>query len=84
MNSARLTDGTLMNRRSYPYKLTSADYLVIRKWKWRLTIVYGSAILLALVAIALMSPGQNRTEEAGNHSARGLSSALVTTDRPAH
>ena len=71
-----------MNRRSYPYKPTPADCLVIRKWKWRLALVYG-AILLGLVVVALVSPGQNRTDEAGNRAGRGFSSALATTDRPA-
>ncbi len=52
-----------MNRRSYPYKPTAADQLVIRKWKLRLTIVYG-VILLALVGVTLVNPGGQRTEQA--------------------
>jgi hypothetical protein len=45
----------LMNRGSYPYKLTAEDHLVIKKWKWRAGAAYG-AVLLVLVLIVAAGP----------------------------
>jgi len=70
-----------MNRRSFPYKPTPADQLVIRKWKWRFAIAY-VAILLGLVVFALVSPGQNRAELAKRAVESGFSSASMTGKHP--
>src|ERR1700687_4358123 len=45
----------LMNRGSYPYKLTAEDHLLIKEWKWGVGAVY-AAVLLVLVLIVAAAP----------------------------
>jgi hypothetical protein len=33
-------------------KLTSEDHLTIRKWKWRVAIVYGAGLLFLVLTVA--------------------------------
>jgi hypothetical protein len=72
---------TLMNRRSYPFKPSPADQLVIRKWKWRLGCVYG-AILLGLVVVAFVNPGRDRAELAKRAPEPSFSSVSMNNNHP--
>ena len=43
----------LMDPRSFPFnKLTPADHLTIRKWKWGVGAVYGAALLVLVLIVA--------------------------------
>jgi hypothetical protein len=71
----------LMDRISYPLKLAPEDDLLIKKWKWRLAVVYG-AILLMLILIVAAAP-YTKTDVA---KAAKLLSPLprFRTDFPSH
>ena len=59
-------------------KLTSEDQLIIRKWKWRLAVVYG-AVLLFLVLIVAAGPF-TKTDTASIE--RGFSAATLAGRAP--
>jgi hypothetical protein len=71
----------LMNRGSYPCKLTADDRLLIKKWKRRVGAVY-AAILLVLVLIVVAAP-RTTTEIAKSGNEPALSSAAIADRRPA-
>jgi hypothetical protein len=71
--------GALMNRGSYPYKLTAEDHLVIKKWKWRAGAVYG-AVLLVVVLIVASGP-YTKTEVAKRGRDLTFSSSAMAYSR---
>ena len=68
-----------MDRRVFA-NLTPEDQLTIRKWKWRVAIVYG-AVLLFLVLIVAAGP-YTKTDTASSRSEHELSAATLAG--PAH
>jgi hypothetical protein len=69
----------LMNRGSYPYRLTVEDHHLIKKWKWRVGAVYG-AVLLVLVMIVAAGP-YTKTEVAKGVGDSVFSSAALEDSR---
>jgi hypothetical protein len=72
----------LMDRRSFPFKLTSEDQLTIQNWKWGLTAVYGT-VLLVLVLMVAAGP-YTKTETANSRIEHGFSATTIAyarTDR---
>lgn len=75
-NSARFQPmEVLMDRISYPLKLAPEDDLLIKKWKWRLAVVYG-AILLMLILIVAAAP-YTKTDVAKSGGEAAFSSASI-------
>jgi hypothetical protein len=68
-----------MDPRSFA-KLTPEDQLTIRKWNWRVAIVYG-AVLLFLVLIVAAGP-YTKTDTASSRSEHDFSAATLVG--PAH
>ena len=68
-----------MGPRSFA-KLTPEDQLTIRKWNWRVAIVYG-AVLLFLVMIVAAGP-YTKTYTASSRSEHDFSAATLAG--PAH
>jgi hypothetical protein len=63
-----------MDRRVFA-KLTPEDQLTIRKWKWRVAIVYG-AVLMFLVLIVAAGP-YTKTDTASSSSEGSVSTATM-------
>jgi hypothetical protein len=63
-----------MDRRVFA-KLTPEDQLTIRKWKWRVAIVYGAALLF-LVLIVAAGP-YTKTDTASSSSEGSFSTATM-------
>jgi hypothetical protein len=80
---ASLPMEALMDRRSYPFKPSPEDLIVINKWKVRLAAVYG-AVMLMLVLVLFASRGSERTEIAKRDAGANFSAAAVAGERPAH
>jgi hypothetical protein len=65
-----------MDRRSFTYKLTPEDRLIIGKWKLRIGLVYGT-VLIALVLIMIVRPSQRSTEIAEAPAMRSYAPASL-------
>jgi hypothetical protein len=69
----------LMDRRSFPFKLTSEDHLTIQKWTWGFAALYG-AVLLVLVLMVAAGP-YTKTETANSRIEHGFSAATIADPR---
>src|SRR5258708_23030160 len=67
----------LMNRGSYPYKLTAEDHLLIKKWKGGVGAVYAAVLLVLVLMVAAAT--YTRTEVAMSGGGPALSPAEMAT-----
>jgi hypothetical protein len=65
-----------MDPRSFP-KLTPEDQLTIRKWKWRVAIVYGAVLLFLVLIVAAGPYTKPKTDTASSGSEGGFSTATM-------
>jgi hypothetical protein len=70
----------LMNPRSFPFKLTPEDRVTIRMWKWRLAAVYGTALVVLALMVAVAP--RDKPDSANSAIASSLPSGAIAGGRP--